>query len=210
MLPLDLPLFPLPNVVLFPDVCLPLRIFEPRYRQMLTAALNGDRMIGMVLLKAGHEAEYEGHPPVYDIGCAGLITHAEQLEDGRSNIMLHGIQRFRVLAENHELAYRRARVEALLDPFTTDDRPALRDARHRLEALVGPVVEGAGAEVHIPATIPDHELVNALAQYLPLDAVEKQALLERDGVLTRCTALIELLEMKVLLVRNCRASAFRQ
>ena len=98
----------------------------------------------------------------------------------------------------------------MLDPLTADDRPALRDARHRLEALVGPVVEGAGAEVHIPPTIPDHELVNALAQYLPLDAVEKQALLERDGVLARCSALIELLEMKVLLVRNCRASAFRQ
>ena len=65
MLPLDLPLFPLPNVVLFPDVCLPLHIFEPRYRQMLAAALNGDRLIGMALLKAGHEAEYEGEPPVY-------------------------------------------------------------------------------------------------------------------------------------------------
>ena len=84
--------------------------------------------------------------------------------------------------ENHELAYRRARVEALLDPLDQEDRRALHDARHRLEALVGPVVEGAGAEVHIPPTIPDHELVNALAQYLPLDAVEKQALLERDGV----------------------------
>jgi Lon protease-like protein len=210
MLPLDLPLFPLPNVVLFPDVCLPLRIFEPRYRQMLAAALNGDRLIGMVLLKAGHQAEYEGEPPVYQVGCAGLVTHAEQLEDGRSNIVLHGIQRFRILTENHELAYRRARVEALLDPLDQEDRRALHDARHRLEALVGPVIEGAGAEVHIPPTIPDHELVNALAQYLPLDAVEKQALLERDGVLDRCDGLIELLEMKVILARTCRAASFRQ
>lgn len=210
MLPLDLPLFPLPNVVLFPDVCLPLRIFEPRYRQMLAAALNGDRLIGMVLLKAGHQAEYEGEPPVYQVGCAGLVTHAEQLEDGRSNIVLHGIQRFRILTENHERAYRRARVEALLDPLDQEDRRALHDARHRLEALVGPVIEGAGAEVHIPPTIPDHELVNALAQYLPLDAVEKQALLERDGVVDRCDGLIELLEMKVILARNCRAVSFRQ
>ena len=210
MLPLDLPLFPLPNVVLFPDVCLPLRIFEPRYRQMLAAALNGDRLIGMVLLKAGHQAAYEGEPPVYQVGCAGLVTHAEQLEDGRSNIVLHGIQRFRILTENHELAYRRARVEALLDPLDQEDRRALHDARHRLEALVGPVIEGAGAEVHIPPTIPDHELVNALAQYLPLDAVEKQALLERDGVVDRCDGLIELLEMKVILARNCRAASFRQ
>jgi uncharacterized protein len=210
MLPLDLPLFPLPNVVLFPDVCLPLHVFEPRYRQMLAAALNGDRLIGMALLKAGYEAEYDAQPPVYDVGCAGLITHAEQLEDGRSNIVLHGIQRFRIVSENHELPYRRARVQALMDPFDDDQRRRLHRARHRLEALVGPVVEGVGAEVHIPPTIPDHELVNALAQYLPLDAVEKQALLERDGVLARCDALIELLEMKVLLVRNCRAASFTQ
>jgi Lon protease-like protein len=210
MLPVDLPLFPLPNVVLFPDVCLPLHIFEPRYRQMLAAALAGDRLIGMALLKAGHEAEYEGQPPVYEIGCAGLITHAEQLEDGRSNIVLHGIQRFRIVGENHDLPYRRARVQALLDPLDPDDRRALHDARHRLEALVGPVVERAGAEVRIPPTIPDHELVNALAQYLPLDAVEKQALLEREGVLDRCNGLIELLEMKVILARNCRAASFTQ
>ena len=210
MLPVDLPLFPLPNVVLFPDVCLPLHIFEPRYRQMLSAALTGDRLIGMALLKAGYEAEYEGQPPVYEIGCAGLITHAERLEDGRSNIVLHGIQRFRILGENHELPYRRARVQALLDPLDPDDRRALHEARHRLESLVGPVVERAGAEVHIPPAIPDHELVNALSQYLPLEAVEKQALLERHGVLDRCHGLIELLEMKVILARNCHAASFTQ
>ena len=210
MLPVDLPLFPLPNVVLFPDVCLPLQVFEPRYRQMLAAALRGDRLIGMALLKAGYEAASDRQPPVYGIGCAGLITHAEQLDDGRSNIVLHGIQRFRILGENHDLPYRRARVEALQDPLNPDDRRTLRDARQRLEALVGPVVEGAGAEVHIPPTIPDHELVNALAQYLPLDAVEKQALLERNGVLERCHGLIELLEMKVILARKCRVSSFTQ
>jgi Lon protease-like protein len=210
MLPVDLPLFPLPNVVLFPDVCLPLHIFEPRYRQMLADALRGDRLIGMALLKAGHEAEYDAQPPVYHIGCAGLITHAEELADGRSNIVLHGIQRFRIVSENHELPYRRARIQALLDPLPADDRRMLGDARHRLEALVGPVIEGVGAEVHIPPTIPDHELVNALAQYLPLEAVEKQALLERDGVLDRCNGLIELLEMKVILATSCRAASFKQ
>jgi Lon protease-like protein len=164
----------------------------------------------MVLLKAGYETEYEGQPPIYDVGCAGLITHAERLADGRSNIVLHGLQRFRVVGENHDLPYRRGRVEALLDPMNPDDRTALRDARHRLEALIGPVVEGTGAEVRIPPSIPDHELVNALAQYLPLDAVEKQALLERQGVLARCHTLIELLEMKVILAKNCHAGSFTQ
>ena len=68
-----LPLFPLPNVVLFPNVFLPLHIFEPRYREMVADAIAGDRMIGMVLLRPGWENNYEGRPPVYPIGCSGLI-----------------------------------------------------------------------------------------------------------------------------------------
>ena len=71
-------IFPLPNVVLFPNVFLPLHIFEPRYREMVADALDGDRIIGMVLLRPGWEGDYEGRPPVYPIGCAGLITHAER------------------------------------------------------------------------------------------------------------------------------------
>src|SRR3954467_11014816 len=60
MLPPTIPIFPLPNVVLFPNVFLPLHIFEPRYRQMVDDALNGDRIIGMVLLRPGWEGDYTG------------------------------------------------------------------------------------------------------------------------------------------------------
>ena len=66
MLPFSIPIFPLPSVVLFPNVFLPLHIFEPRYRQMFTEALAGDRMVGMVLLRPGYEADYEGTPPIYN------------------------------------------------------------------------------------------------------------------------------------------------
>ena len=72
MLPPSLPLFPLPNAVLFPGVYLPHHIFESRYREMVRDALDDDRIIGMTLLKPGFEAEYEGRPPIYRIGCAGL------------------------------------------------------------------------------------------------------------------------------------------
>jgi Lon protease-like protein len=209
MLPSLLPLFPLPNVVLFPEVSLPLHIFEPRYREMLADALEGERLIGMVLLKAGHEAEYEGCPPVYAVGCAGLITHAERLPDGCSNIVLQGLEKFRVVAEQDGRAYRRAQVEPLAEWASARAREPLRGARRRLEALVAPLVERAGAELKIPATISDEELVNALAQYLPFEAVEKQALLEQDGVLARCEALIDLLEMKQILTSRCQSSAFR-
>jgi Lon protease-like protein len=197
----------LPNVVLFPQVCLPLHIFEPRYRTMLADALAGDRLIGMVLLQPGWEGDYEGRPAVYDMGCAGLITHAEPLGDGRSNIVLQGLEKFRILSECDGGTYRRAMVEPLLEPTEPLDR-TLRHARRKLEALVGPVIERAGADLHIPASIPDHELINALAQYLPLEPVEKQALLERDGTLARCTSLIELLEMKLILQRACTTRKF--
>ena len=111
MLPATLPLFPLPNVVLFPNVFLPLHIFEPRYRAMVADALDGDRLIGMVLLRPGWEGDYEGRPPVFPIGCAGLISHHEQLPDGRYNIVLRGLEKFRVEREDDSRLYRLGEVE---------------------------------------------------------------------------------------------------
>ena len=200
MLPTLLPIFPLPSVVLFPNVFLPLHIFEPRYRQMIGDAMAGDRMIGMVLLQPGYEPNYEGTPPVYDVGCAGLMTHAEKLPDGRYNIVLRGFERFRILSEESpttSLLYRRALVAPLEEPETTPG-PVLKAARERLEAVLAPLFSGTLAERGLPRSMPDEELINALAQYLELEPIEKQALLERDGPLARCRALVELLEMKAL------------
>jgi Lon protease-like protein len=202
MLPPTLPIFPLPNAVLFPNVFLPLHIFEPRYREMVSDALEGDRIIGMTLLRPGWEAEYEGRPPIYAIGCAGLITHAERLPDGRFNIVLRGLEKFRIINEDDSRAYRIAQVDSLLEQMTDEDRVEMRAARRRLEALLVPQPEGRGVDPKVPPSMPDEDLVNALAQYLELEAVEKQALLERDGLLARCRSLIELLEMKVIVARH--------
>ncbi len=195
MLPPIIPLFPLPSVVLFPTVFLPLHIFEPRYRAMVRDALGGDRIIGMTLLRPGWEAHYEGSPAVYPIGCAGLITHADRLADGRYNIVLQGLEKFRIAAEEDAAEYRRARVEPLLENVSEEDRAHLHRERQRLEALLTPSHE-MGAELRLPGTMPDDDLVNALAQYLQLEPVERQALLERDGLIARCLSLIELIEMK--------------
>src|SRR5690349_5431852 len=108
-----LPIFPLPNVVLFPSVFLPLHIFEPRYREMVADALAADRLIGMVLLRPGWDRDYEGRPAVFPIGCSGVMTHVERLGDGRYNIVLRGLERFRIAEENHDRSYRRALVEPL-------------------------------------------------------------------------------------------------
>lgn len=112
-LPAEIPLFPLPDVTLFPGVSEPYVIFEPRYREMVADALKGDRVIGMILLKPGFEADYEGRPPIYDIGCAGRIADSQLLPDGRYTIALRGFARFRVAAEQRQRPYRLARVEAL-------------------------------------------------------------------------------------------------
>jgi uncharacterized protein len=201
MLPPTIPLFPLPNVVLFPNVFLPLHIFEPRYRAMIGDALAGDRIVGMVLLQPGYEANYEGRPAVFPIGCAGVITHAEPLDEGRYNIVLRGLERFRITGEDSSKTYRLAHIDSLPETIPEDDRTELRRHRHRLEALIAVAIERAGTEPRFPATVQDEDLVNALAQYIELDPLERQALLEREGVLARCRALIDLLEMRTLTPR---------
>src|SRR5688500_3983259 len=198
MLPPTIPIFPLPNAVLFPNVFMPLHIFEPRYRAMVSDALAGDRIIGMILLKPGFEADYEGRPPVYSVGCAGVITHAEAQPDGRYNIVLRGLEKYRIVSEDESKPYRLAHVELLSEMTPEADKAELRRHRQRLEALLAAAVERAGSEPRFPPAVPDEDLVNALAQYIELDPLERQALLERDGILARCRGLVELLEMKTL------------
>jgi Lon protease-like protein len=198
MLPPTIPIFPLPNVVLFPNVFLPLHIFEPRYRAMVADALKGDRIIGMTLLRPGFEANYDGRPPVYTIGCAGLITHAEPIADGRYNIVLRGMEKFRIVGEDDSRPYRLAHIEGLPEVAGEADRSEVHKQRPRLEATLAATIDRNGAEARFPPAVPDDDLVNALAQYLPLEPLERQALLEHDGIARRCRALIDLLEMRNL------------
>jgi uncharacterized protein len=201
-----LPLFPLPNVVLFPNVFLPLHIFEPRYREMVADALASDRMIGMVLLRPGWDRDYEGRPPIYSVGCTGLLTHNERLPDGRYHVVLRGIERFRILEEDHALSYRRGLIEPLRDePLGTGDRASIVRQRSKLESMLGPAQSSAG-DPRMPASMSDEDLVNALAQYLDLEPLEKQALLEKPCLRTRAESLVELLEMKIMMARTPRGS----
>ena len=202
-----IPIFPLPNIVLFPNVFLPLHIFEPRYREMVADAVDSERMIGMVLLRPGWESDYEGRPPVYPIGCSGVITHVERLADGRYNIVLRGLERFRIVSEDYARSYRRASIDSLIDhALQSEDRAAIRRQRAKLETLLAPAAEKTGVEIKIPSSMSDEDLVNALAQYLDLEPLEKQALLEKHNLRARAESLVELLEMKVLMARTPNAS----
>ena len=202
ILPPTIPIFPLPNVVLFPNVFLPLHIFESRYRAMVRDALASDRIIGMVLLQPGFESNYEGRPRVYPVGCAGVITHSEPLPDGRFNIVLRGLEKFRMTGEDTSRPYRLAHIEAVPEVATDTDCATIKQQRQRLEALLTAAAEHRRAEMRLPSTVPDQDLVNALAQYAAFEPIERQALLECDGALSRCLALIELLEMKTMAARG--------
>jgi Lon protease-like protein len=202
-----IPIFPLPTVVLFPNVFLPLHIFEPRYRQMITDALSGDRLIGMTLLKGGDGAA-DAPPAVYGVGCSGVITHVERLADGRFNIILRGAEKFQILGEETPAPgqlYRKAIIDTYDETVDGAERELLAFERRRLETRLAPLFERARAESFLPQTMPDADLVNALAQYLEFEPVERQALLEQPGPLARCRAMMELLDVKALVEKSAAA-----
>jgi uncharacterized protein len=190
-LPSVIPIFPLEEAMLFPNASRPLHIFEPRYRAMINDALKGDRIIGMVTLRPGYEANYEGRPAIYAVGCAGVISDVEELRDGRFNIVLRGFVKFRVNSEDDSRPYRLARVTAMPEPLDDKEKDALHNERLRLEELV----TRPGAASSVPPDFSDEEVVNVLAQHVPVDPIQRQGLLELDGVLLRSRALIALLGM---------------
>jgi Lon protease-like protein len=193
-LPSEIPLFPLPEVSLFPGVRRPFLIFEPRYREMIADALKGNRVIGMVMLQPGYEKDYEGRPPIRDIGCAGTIEKYEQLPDGRYVILLRGVTTFRIVSEDQRKPYRLARIQALPELLKDEELGPLSTARERLAQLLVTVLP-LDADPPDPG-LDDAEFVNVTAQNLPMPESFRQELLERNGVLARARALVERLERR--------------
>jgi Lon protease-like protein len=194
--PRVIPLFPLPDVVLFPRVSLPLHIFEPRYRKMVADALAGHRTIGMILLRPGWESDYRGRPPVFASGCAGRIETCASLEDGKYNLVLRGISRFRVVEEHAGQPYRLATVEPL--PEVEEAAPADLDAaRRRVLAAIGKAADGPAVMV-LNTELPHPVFVDALSQSLPLAPLERQSLLDCDTVSGRYARLLEILDFRLM------------
>ncbi len=133
---IQIPIFPLPDAVLFPHTLLPLHVFEPRYRQMVQDVLGGDRRIAMALLKPGWERDYYGRPPVCPIAGVGEIIQHEELADGRFNILLRGTMRIAILAElPPDKPYRLVRARPLPDRYLEKDAQALLDRVERLKVF---------------------------------------------------------------------------
>jgi len=188
------PLFPLPNTVLFPQTVLPLHVFEPRYKEMTERALEGERLIGMALLKAGWEPEYYGNPEVHDVVGIGRIMHERRTDDGRYTFLLYGVARARVVETVSEHPYRTARVEVLRDRFDAQDA-SLNQKRLGLLAVYTALVRNV---IRDPAMAPEVDiplgaLCDVLAMFAEGDVRDKQAVLEELDVAARVERVVELL-----------------
>jgi len=201
-LPEIIPIFPLPNVVLFPRMPLPLHIFEPRYRDMVRAAVSGPRLIGMALLRGDWERDYEGRPPIFVAGTVGQMVRCEELPDGRFNIVLLGLREYTIERELARASYREA-VVRWREPVTEELPSGLRG---EIVTLVQRYLERLGktrdAEP-VPDPAVDHEtFVNFFAQHLDVPPLEKQAMLEAPTLGERARRLRDILDFRLQELRG--------
>lgn len=196
-LPDVIPVFPLPNVVLFPNVQLPLHIFEPRYRAMIRdASGNTPSLIGMVLLRGDSwQDEYAGNPAVYPIGCVGEMVRMVPMPDGRSNVLLKGLREFEIQDEILTQSYRQARVIWRPADKTVLPEGQEQELRGLLERYL-PQNENVKKFLADPA-IENDFFVNFFSFHLDLLPLEKQSLLEAATLPERATCLRDILDFKL-------------
>jgi Lon protease-like protein len=192
-LPATIPIFPLPDLMLFPGATVPLHIFEPRYRAMVAEALDGNRIIGMVLLRPGYEPDYERSPSIFPLGCAGIIEDVEALPNGEYNILLRAIAKFRITREETGKPYRVAYVTTIPEVLSAQDRTALSTQRQQLEMLLAGSAGRLGLG-RIPPGLSDEALVDGVAQHIDIDPLDRLKLLDQANPLARARALAELLD----------------
>lgn len=201
-LPSVLPVFPLTGCILLPGNWLPLHIFEPRYRAMVSDVLASDRMMGMIqpLVPAPDNAgpvEGEEDPALHAIGCTGVIVHALPEPDGRYHILLKGESRFRVLGEKEKLrGYRR--LEVCYQMFEGDPCEPGQDLDPSRILRALQVLKDS----HSLSIDPDDfrnlggvAILNGLSAALPFTPGEKQALLEASGIQQRERILLGLMTL---------------
>jgi uncharacterized protein len=190
---LRVPIFPLPEVVFFPETVLPLHVFEPRYRQMVADCLAADGWMAVVMLRAGWEKDYQGRPPVQTIAGAGEIIQAEMLADGRYNVLLHGRARIRILSEEPPdgRLYRVVRAERLEEAGPmADDRTfgarlqELRAAHARLLVALGQSHPDVVGRLTVAGATPGAAIDRIVSAVVP-DADVRQRLLEAVDVSDR-------------------------
>lgn len=186
--------FPLTGALLFPRMHLPLHIFEPRYRALVSDAMARDRRIAMIQPRVGERVGTADKPPLFETGCIGYIAQVEALDDGRYNLVLEGISRFRMTRElDVTTAFRQ--IEGTLIDDSGDpglgiaDRASVEREARRFAAAQGYLVDWESV-----TRLDDEALINGIAQIAPFDAAAKQALLEAATLSERAELIVQLMQ----------------
>lgn len=183
-------IFPLTGALLFPGMHLPLHIFEERYRALINDAMARDRRIGMIQPKTDGEV-----PELFNIGCVGKIIDIEAMDDGRFNIVLEGVSRFRIIEEiDASTAFRQVRAEIEENAELDEVLASVERAALEIESRKFAELQGYQVDWDSIGRLDDMSFVNGIAQIAPFDAASKQALLEVDGLSNRAELIIQLLE----------------
>jgi Lon protease-like protein len=190
---LKVPLFPLGGAILFPRSQLPLHIFEPRYREMVSDAIDGGGRIAMI---QPHRVDDDNQAPLYSVGCLGELVGIEELDNGGYNIVLLGSDRFHLVGEiRSDALYRCGEID--VEAFDDREPPPLsvaqraeveREARRLGDAM------GLAVDWNAVSRLDDEMLVNAIAQVAPFDTGAKQALLEAPTLESRADLLVQLMQ----------------
>ena len=202
-----IPLFPLPTTVFYPNTSLPLHIFEPRYRAMVADALQGKGEIGMILLKSGWENDYQGTPEIMTIGCVGRIENHAKLPEGKYNILLSGLYRFRILNEIDGKPYRQAQVELLKEINDQDlivgSLPIKQQLIEKMQQYLKNTSTEKEAEqsLNLESCTKLAELVDKIVYRFDLPAIKMQEFLEEQDVQKRANSLHALIELKNQLIQ---------
>lgn len=191
------PVFPLSGALLLPGGQMPLNIFEPRYLEMIDAALRGDRVIGMIQPKFSDDNGNPDKPKLCAVGCLGRVASFAESGDGRYLVSLQGICRFRVAEElNVRSPFRQCRISPFMsdldeesDGSSVDREALLRVFRAYLDA------NDLDADWESVKRAGNDTLVNALSMMSPYGPAEKQALLEAPDLKSRAETLIAITEM---------------
>ena len=179
------PVFPLPNLVFFPDALLPLHVFEPRYRALLAAARAGENLIAVATLLPGWEKDYEGAPAFHPLATVGRILRAHEYEDGRSDILLLGLERVRLEEEFTDQPFRLARAVTVPDAALPDDDPELDETVRRMlvayEYALQVTQRGASPLAASGDTVTRETAIHTVCQNLEVPAFQRLRALEATG-----------------------------
>jgi len=192
----EIPLFPLPDYVLFPHTLVPFHVFEPRYVNMLDDCLSGNRLVVVVGMQPGWELTPEASADTYQVGGIGRIVSDRRLRNGRTNIFVHCIERVKIVRRYEGDAYTTVDVQPLLDRPAGSEEAALSQARDRLVSLganlareLGP--DGGALSKVLGSTGDPTVLTHRLAAMVVPEPVERQNLLELRSPLVRCHRLAD-------------------